>query len=79
MTRTPPKRAGPKSSKEFDSKSQRYSIDEAQNKPKKSTKGQGFNRKIQLFMDKPENDGELDEKVKRKLIEIKQEISMGNR
>ena len=73
MTRTPPKQIGPKSTKDFDNKSQRYSIDDGQNKmSKKSSKAPGFDRKIKLFMERQEHDGDLDEKVKRKLVEIKQ-------
>ena len=73
MARTPTKTSGPKSSKDYDNKSLRYSIDEPQNKmSKKGSKAPGFDRKIKLFMDKPEVDGDLDEKVKRKLKEIKQ-------
>ena len=61
MTRTPPKTTGPKSTKDYDSKSQKYSIDDAQNKrTKKATKAPGFDRKIKLFMDKSEVDGDLD-------------------
>ena len=53
MARTPPKTLGPKSTKDFDNKSGRYSIDEPQNKASKKASKIGFDRKIKLFMDKP--------------------------
>lgn len=62
MTCTPPKKIGPKSSKDYENKSQRMSIDEPQRqKPsvKKMQKEDNFKNKVKLFMEKPEFDGEL--------------------
>lgn len=61
VNRTSNKVSGTKSSKDYDSKSIRYSIDEPQNKnQKKMSKAPGFDRKIKQFMEKPEIDGDLD-------------------
>lgn len=62
MTCTPPKKIGPKSSKDDENKSQRMSIYEPQRqKPsvKKMQKEGNFKNKVKLFMEKPEFDGEL--------------------
>lgn len=72
MTNTPPKKEGPKSSKDYDSKSQRMSVDEPQRVKQNSKfrKEGRFDNKVKLFMEKPEYDCELEEKVKKKLLEI---------
>lgn len=83
-TNTPPKTTGPKSTHDFDHKSQRHSVDET-SQPKKplqagrKAKEQSFESKIKMFMERNEVDRELEEKVKKRLIEIKQEIAMGSR
>lgn len=72
MARTP-KKVGPKSSKDFENKSQRNSVDEpsySHKMIKKGSKGPGFDKKVKMFMDKSEIDRDLEEKVKRKLLEI---------
>lgn len=90
-TNTPPKTVGPKSTHELDNKSPRLSVDDISQpkkpfNPKKSTKEQAFENKIKIFMERNEVDRELEEKVKKRLIEIstnaciqEQELVMGSR
>jgi hypothetical protein len=74
-TNTPPKTTGPKSTHEFDHKSQRHSVDETSQpkkppQPGRKVKEQSFESKIKMFMERNEVDRELEEKVKKRLIEI---------
>jgi hypothetical protein len=59
VTGTPPKKAGPKSTKDFESKSQRMSVDDPQRTKQisKFRKEGAFDNKVKMFMDKPEYDG----------------------
>lgn len=90
-TNTPPKTVAPKSTHELDNKSPRLSVDDISQpkKPyntKKSSKEQAFEHKIKIFMERNEVDRDLEEKVKKRLIEIstvgyilEQELVMGSR
>ena len=69
---TPPKTFAVKSQHDIDNKSQNMSMDELPPKRgiRKGEKEKSFENKIKMFMERSEVDRDLEEKVKRRLIEI---------
>lgn len=82
MKSSPPKSMksiGPKSSKDYESKSQKISLNseiQQRNLPKNRQKETTFKNKVEMFMKKTEFDVALDEKVLKKLDEISNYINI---